>query len=77
MATTEKKETGKVKITLPRAKKGEDPNLFVGINGVNYLVPKGKTSEVPPEVAAEIERAQSAEAYMYDKADELKSANLG
>lgn len=67
------KNVERVKVTIQRARKGEDPNYFVGVNGVNYLIPKGETVEVPPEVAYEIERAQSAEDYMYDQADELKS----
>lgn len=67
------KNTERVKVTIPRARKGEDPNLFVGVNGVNYIIPKGQTSEVPPEVAYEIERAQAAEAYMFDQSDSMKS----
>ena len=63
----------RVKVTIPRARKGEDPNFFVGINGVNYIMPKGETVEVPPEVAYEIERAQAAEDYMYDQSDAMKS----
>ena len=51
----------KEKITLPRAHTGEAKSLFVGINGVNYLVPKGQTVEVPKAVAEEIRRAQAAE----------------
>jgi hypothetical protein len=31
----------KVSITLRRAKSGEDKEVFVGINGVNYLIPRG------------------------------------
>jgi hypothetical protein len=63
----------RVKVQIPRARKGEDPNFFVGINGVNYIMPKGETVEVPPEVAYEIERARAAEDYMFDQSDELKS----
>ena len=63
----------RVKVTIPRARKGEDPNFFVGVNGVNYIMPKGETVEVPPEVAYEIERAQAAEDYMYDQSDAMKS----
>ena len=59
----------KIKITLPRAGKNEDPNLFVGINGKNYLVPKGKTSEVPKAVYDEIMRAQRAEEALYAYVD--------
>ena len=71
------KNTERVKVTIPRARNGEDPNFFVGVNGVNYILPKGQTSEVPPEVAYEIERASAAEGYMYDQADTLKAQNPG
>lgn len=70
--TTATEAPERVKVTIPRARKGEDPNFFVGINGVNYIMPKGQTMEVPPEVAYEIERAAAAEGYMYDQADTLK-----
>ena len=58
----------RVKIFVPRAASNrEDPNLFVGINGVNYLIPKGKTSEVPDFVAEEIRRADAAATYQDDQ----------
>lgn len=66
-------ENDRVRITTPRARNGEDPTLFVGINGVNYLIPKGQAVDVLPEVAEEIERAQAAEARMYDESDALKA----
>ena len=50
----------RVEIFIPRGADREDPNLFVGINGVNYLLPKGKASKVPKAVAAEFYRAQKA-----------------
>ena len=65
------KKKDRVSVTLPRARNGEEPTLFVGINGVNYLVPKGQTSDVLPEVAEEIERSQAAEAIMYDQSDAM------
>lgn len=71
MAT--EKKTDSVKITLPRARKGEAEDLFVSINGVNYLVPKGKTVEVPDFVAEEIRRAQAAEDYMFDDKEQRLS----
>lgn len=61
----------KVKITLPRARKGEAESLFVGINGVNYLVPKGKAVEVPKAVADEIRRSQAAEDMGFAAAEAL------
>ena len=62
---------GRVAVTLPRARKGEAEDLFVGLNGVNYLIPRGRSVEVPAAVAAEIARARAAEDYRHDKAEEL------
>jgi hypothetical protein len=53
-------ENKRVEVFIPRGADREDPNLFVGINGVNYLLPRGKSSLVPPAVAAEIARAERA-----------------
>lgn len=53
-------EKGRIEVSVPRGAEREDPNLFVGINGMSYLLPKGKKSQVPPEVAWEIERSESA-----------------
>ena len=50
----------KVDIFIERAVGNDDPNLFVSVNGVNYLLPKGKTSNVPRVVAEEIRRSQRA-----------------
>lgn len=51
-----------VEIAIPRAATAnEDPNLFVSVNGVNYLLPKGKTSLVPSYIAEEIRRSWRAE----------------
>ena len=59
----------RVSVTIPRARAGEDPNFFVGINGKNYIIPKGTTQEVPPEVAAEIDRYNKAVDAMYAAKD--------
>lgn len=70
--TTKKTKTGdRVKIFVPRGRANEDPNLFISVNGVNYLLPRGKESLVPAAVAYEYERAQRAEAALYDKQDEM------
>ena len=55
-----KTNNGRVEVSVPRGAEREDPNLFVGINGVNYLLPRGRKSSVPPEVAAEIARSERA-----------------
>ena len=48
----------RVEIFIPRASDREDPNLFAAVNGVNYLLPRGKKSCVPKAVADEIERSR-------------------
>ena len=50
----------RIEVSVPRGAEREDPNLFVGINGMSYLLPKGKKSSVPPEVAWEMARAERA-----------------
>lgn len=50
----------RVKLFVPRGASNDDPNLFIGINGVNYLLPRGKESFVPDFVAAEYERSMRA-----------------
>ena len=36
----------RVTVSVPRGGDREDPNLFVAVNGVNYLLPRGRRSEV-------------------------------
>lgn len=71
MAEEKKAKTeNRVKVFVPKGYANEEPNLFVGINGKGYLLPRGKYSEVPPEVAHEIERSLAAQ----DAADENAAA---
>ncbi len=62
-----------VEVFIPRSAGNKDPNFFVGVNGVSYLLPRGKKSLVPAAAAAEIERARRAEDAMYEAQDALKS----
>ena len=64
----------RVEIFIPRQSDREDPNLFVGINGVNYLLPRGKKSMVPQSVAAEIERSGRAADIFYESVDGMKNS---
>ena len=64
----------RVEIFIPRGSDREDPNLFVGINGVNDLLPRGKKSMVPKAVAQEIERSGKAVDLFYESMDEKKNA---
>ena len=58
-------------VKIQRSSDREDPNFFVAVNGVNYLIPKGKSVEVPDYVAAEIERSQQAKEAFFDTSDAL------
>lgn len=68
-------EEHRVELFIPRGGSNEEPNLLIGINGKNYLLPRGKTSKVPPEVAAEYKRAMRAQEMLDRKIDELRSDN--
>ena len=63
--TTKAPEDNRVEVFVPKGNANDDPNMFVSINCKNYLLPRGKKSLVPPEVAAEIERSIRAQ----EKAD--------
>lgn len=56
MATT----TKLVDLTIPRGYVNDEPNLIISVNGKNYVLPRGKTSKVPPCVKYEYERAVRA-----------------
>ena len=62
-------------VFIPRGTANDDPNLFVSVNGVNYLLPKGKSSLVPKSVAEEIRRSQRAAAKQDEKIDALLEAS--
>ena len=67
-------EEKRIEVFIPRGSDREDPNLFVGINGVNYLLPRGKKSMVPAAVAYEIKRADLAADRFYQSVDGLKQS---
>ena len=67
-------KANRVSIFIPRAQGSDEKNLLVSVNGVNYLLPKGKSSEVPDFVAAEIQRSWKAQTRYDQRVDELKEA---
>ena len=67
-------EEKRIEVFIPRGSDREDPNLFVGINGVNYLLPRGKKSRVPAAVAEEIKRSELAADRFYQSVDGLKQS---
>ena len=60
-----------VELYVPKGYVNDDPNVFISLNGKNYLLPRGKTSRVPLSVKAEYERSQRAQ-----EALDAKSAKL-
>ena len=64
-----------VEVFIPRSSNAnDDPNMFVSVNGVNYLLPRGKTSKVPAAVAEEIERSKKAQETLDQHIDEMTAA---
>lgn len=55
------KDDGRVDLFIPRGNANDDPNVFIGFNGKNYLLPRGKTSRVPKYIKDEWERSQRAQ----------------
>ena len=77
MATTSNttKNEDRVEVFIPKGAANDDPNFFVGVNGVSYLLPRGKKSLVPPCVAAEIERSFKAQETMDETIDRMLEAS--
>ena len=79
--TKETKETTKEKapkleeIFVPKGYANEEPNLVIGVNGVNYLLPRGKKSMVPPHIAAEFYRSQKAQEDMDEHVEQMLDAS--
>ena len=72
---TESKKDNRVELFIPRGSANDEPNLVIGINGKNYVLPRGKKSLVPPEVAAEYERSVKAQEKLDETIDKLKDAS--
>lgn len=68
-------EDEREEIMIPRGIANDDPNLFVSVNGVNYLLPRGKRSNVPKFVADEIRRSWKAAEKQDENMDALLEAS--
>jgi len=66
----------RVDVYIPKGYANEEPNLYVSVNGVNYLLPRGKTSCVPAEVAAEIQRSARAQERLEARIDEMLAVGM-
>ena len=60
-----------VPLFVPRGSSVDEPNAVVSVNGKNWLLPKGKTSEVPDFVKYEYDRGQRAKEAMDVRAAEM------
>ena len=72
---TETPKDDRVEVFIPKGYANDEPNLFVSVNGVNYLLPKGKKSLVPPHIAAEIERSKKAAEKQDENIDKMLEAS--
>lgn len=68
-------EDKRVEIFVPKGYANDEPNLLIAVNGVNYLLPKGKTSKVPQFIADEFNRSQKAQEAMDKRVDEMLEAS--
>jgi hypothetical protein len=69
------KTDDRVEVFVPKGYANEDPNLFVSVGGVNYLLPRGKKSLVPAHVAYEIERSKRAAERQDEKMEQMLEAS--
>lgn len=67
-------DDGREDIFIPKGSANDEPNLLVSVNGVNYLLPKGKTSRVPKHIAAEIRRSWRAQAALDERVEAMLEA---
>lgn len=70
MATTKKE--GYVDVFVPKGYANEEPNVFVSVKGKNWVLPRGKTSNVPNCVRHEYERSLRAQANFDETSEELQ-----
>jgi hypothetical protein len=71
MATTETNKEDYVDLFIPKGYANDEPNFFISVNGKNFLLPKGKTSKVPPCVKEEYDRAMRAQEALDKKSEAL------
>ena len=72
---TEEVKDNRVEVFIPKGYENDEPNKYVSINGKIYLLPKGKKSLVPPEVAYEINRSNEAQELRDKHIDEMLEAS--
>ena len=66
-ATAEKR----VDLFVEKGYANDEPNHIVSVNGVMYVLPKGKTSKVPKFVADEYYRSRNAQKRLDETVDKM------
>ena len=61
----------RVDLFVDKGYANDEPNLIIGINGVTYVLPKGKTSKVPKFVADEYYRSKKAQQALDETVDKM------
>ena len=68
-------DDGKVDLYVEKGYANDEPNLLIAVNGVNYLLPKGKTSRVPKHIAEEYLRSRKAQETLDQNKDKMLAAS--
>ena len=64
----------RVDLFVEKGYANDEPNLLIAVNGVNYVLPRGKTSKVPKHVAAEYYRSRKAQQHLDEQVDKMLAA---
>ena len=72
---TETVKDNRVEVSVPKGYANDDPNLLIGVNGVNYLLPRGKKSLVPDFVAEEFYRTLAAQEKLDQNMEQMLEAS--
>ena len=67
----------RVELFVEKGYANDEPNLIISVNGVMYLLPKGKTSMVPKFVADEYYRSRKAQQSLDETVEKLLEAASG
>lgn len=66
----------RIPLYIDRGDNKDDPNVLIGLNGVNYLLPRGATSMVPRCVAEEYQRSREANNRFLDRMADLAKQSI-
>lgn len=72
---TSKAAEDRVEVYIERGAANDDPNFYVSVNCVNYVLPRGKKSVVPAHVAEEVARSKRAREKMDETIEQMLEAS--